>query len=151
MTAEPTQRLSAIDVLGDAGRHASTGPTAALTEPVLDSASIPDAFAAQVARSPHAVAVRYAGRSLSYRELDTAANRLAQMLALHGAGPGRRVALLLPRDAPMRSWPCSLCSRPGRPTCPSTRALGGTDFVRARRCHAGRGHHHRRPADTARQ
>ena len=66
---------------------------------MLDSASIPDAFAAQVARSPHAVAVRYAGRSLSYREVDTAANRLAQMLALHGAGPGQRVALLLPRCA----------------------------------------------------
>ncbi|HNM85331.1 MAG TPA: amino acid adenylation domain-containing protein, partial [Mycobacterium sp.] len=101
MIAEPTQRLSAIDVLGDAGRARLDGwaNAAALTEPVLDSASIPDAFAAQVARSPHAVAVRYAGRSLSYRELDTAANRLAQMLALHGAGPGQRVALLLPRCA----------------------------------------------------
>ncbi|MCB9417790.1 MAG: amino acid adenylation domain-containing protein, partial [Mycolicibacterium sp.] len=101
MIAEPMRRLSAIDVLNGAcrARLDRWANTAALTQPVLESASIPDVFAAQVARAPHAIAVRYAGRSLSYRELDAAANRLAQMLALHGAGPGQRVALLLPRCA----------------------------------------------------
>ena len=39
------------------------------------------------------------GRSLTYRELDEAANRLAQLLAARGAGPGQCVALLFPRSA----------------------------------------------------
>ena len=36
---------------------------------------------------------------MTYRELDEAANRLAHLLAGHGVGPGRRVALLLARSA----------------------------------------------------
>ena len=36
---------------------------------------------------------------MSYRELEEAANRLAHLLAAHGAGPGQCVALLLERSA----------------------------------------------------
>ena len=61
--------------------------------------SIPALFAAQVARDPEAVAVTCEGRSMTYRELDEAANRLAHLLAGHGAGPGQCVALLFPRSA----------------------------------------------------
>ena len=61
--------------------------------------SIPVLFAAQVARTPEAVAVTCEGRSLTYRELDEAANRLAHLLAGHGAGPGQCVALLFSRSA----------------------------------------------------
>ncbi len=39
------------------------------------------------------------GRSLTYRELDEAANRLAHLLVDRGAGPGQCVALLFPRSA----------------------------------------------------
>ena len=56
-------------------------------------------FAAQVARAPEAVAVSFEGRSMTYRELDEAANRLAHLLAGRGVGPGRCVALLLERSA----------------------------------------------------
>ena len=56
--------------------------------------SIPVLFAEQVARTPEAVAVTFEGRSMTYRELDEAANRLAHLLAGHGAGPGECVALL---------------------------------------------------------
>ncbi|WP_156748807.1 AMP-binding protein, partial [Mycobacterium sp. 1165196.3] len=38
-------------------------------------------------------------RSMSYRELDEAANRLAHLLVESGAGPGEFVALLLSRSA----------------------------------------------------
>ena len=36
---------------------------------------------------------------MTYRELDEAANRLAHLLAGHGAGPGESVALLFSRSA----------------------------------------------------
>ena len=61
--------------------------------------SIPEVFAAQVARNPDAPAVTFEGRTMSYRELDEASNRLAHQLVDHGAGPGQFVALLLPRSA----------------------------------------------------
>ena len=38
------------------------------------------------------------GRSLTYRELDDASNRLAHLLAGQGVGPGERVALLFSRS-----------------------------------------------------
>ena len=56
-------------------------------------------FAAQVARTPEAVAMTFEGRSMTYRELEEAANRLAHLLAGQGAGPGQCVALLLSRSA----------------------------------------------------
>ena len=52
-----------------------------------------------MARTPEAVAVTFEGRSMTYRELDEASNRLAHLLAEHGAGPGGCVALLFPRSA----------------------------------------------------
>ncbi len=101
MTADPTRRLSSIDVL-DAAEHARLegwGNRAVLTEPASAPVSIPAVFAAQVARTPNAVAVTSEGLSMTYLKLDEAANRLAHLLAGHGVGPGRRVALLLSRSA----------------------------------------------------
>ncbi|CAM3366138.1 non-ribosomal peptide synthetase [Kibdelosporangium persicum] len=56
-------------------------------------------FAAQVRARPDAIAVTQDGRSLSYRELDVAANRIANRLIAMGAGPGERIGLLCPRSA----------------------------------------------------
>ncbi|WP_327358855.1 amino acid adenylation domain-containing protein [Streptomyces sp. NBC_01304] len=60
--------------------------------------SVPAAFAAQVLRSPGAVAVRCAGRELSYRELDERANQLAHRLLDLGVGPEAPVAVLMDRS-----------------------------------------------------
>ena len=101
MTADPTRRLSSMDVL-DEPEHArldEIGNRAVLTRPATAAVSIPVLFAAQVARAPEAVAVTFEGRSMTYRELDEAANRLAHLLAGHGAGPGQCVALLFTRSA----------------------------------------------------
>ena len=65
MTADPARRLSSIDVL-DADEHArldEVGNRAVLTQPATAPVSIPALFAAQVARTPEAVAVTFEGRS----------------------------------------------------------------------------------------
>ena len=74
------------------------GNRAVLTEPVTAPVSVPVLFAAQVARAPEAVALTCGGRSMTYRELDEASNRLAHLLAGQGAGPGQCVALLFSRS-----------------------------------------------------
>ena len=101
LTTDPTRRLSSIDVLGtgEQTRLDRLGNRAVLTRPPPEPVSIPAVFAAQRAHAPEAVAVRFDGRSTTYRELDEASNRLAHMLVGHGAGPGQCVALLLERSA----------------------------------------------------
>ncbi|HEV7361874.1 MAG TPA: amino acid adenylation domain-containing protein, partial [Mycobacterium sp.] len=101
MTTDPTRRLSSIDLLesDEHSRLEEWGNRAVLTQPASAPVSIPELFAAQVARAPEAVAVNYGEQSWTYRELDEAANRLAHLLSDHGAGPGERVAVLLNRSA----------------------------------------------------
>ncbi|ETW24613.1 gramicidin synthetase, partial [Mycobacterium gastri 'Wayne'] len=100
MTADPTRRLSSVDVLdgGEHARLAGWGNRAVLIRPALAPVSIPAAFAARVARAPDAVAVTFEGLSVTYRELEQAANRLAHLLAEHGVGPGECVGLLFSRS-----------------------------------------------------
>ncbi|MCG6498026.1 non-ribosomal peptide synthetase [Kitasatospora sp. A2-31] len=64
----------------------------------LPGRTLPELFAAQVARTPDATAVTCGTDALSYTELDTAANRLARHLVARGAGPERLVALAVPRS-----------------------------------------------------
>ena len=49
--------------------------------------------------TPDAVAVTFGDLSMTYREVDEAANRLAHLLSGDGAGPGQCVALLVERSA----------------------------------------------------
>ncbi|MGV0042250.1 amino acid adenylation domain-containing protein, partial [Mycobacterium colombiense] len=101
MTADPAQRLSSIDLLDDAERELldAAGNRAIVTLPPLASVSIPALFAAQVARAPGAVAITCGARSLTYREVYESTNRLAHLLSDQGAGPGERVAVVIPRSA----------------------------------------------------
>ncbi|ORA35964.1 non-ribosomal peptide synthetase [Mycobacterium aquaticum] len=100
MTADPTRRLSSMDVVepGERAVIDTWGNRALLSQPVTASKSIPERFSEQVDRDPGAIAVTFDGRSLTYGELDEDANRLANLLAVYGAGPGESVALLVPRS-----------------------------------------------------
>ena len=100
MTADPARPLSSIDVIDTTERDSleAWGNRAVLAEPMCTPVSIPALFAEQAARVPDAVALTCGEQSWTYRGLDEATNRLAHLLAAHGAGPGQRVALLLPRS-----------------------------------------------------
>src|SRR6185369_442351 len=58
-------------------------------------------FAAQVERTPNAVAVRFEGQQLSYGELNRWANQLAHHLRGMGVGPEVLVGVLLERSLEM--------------------------------------------------
>ncbi|WP_142254521.1 condensation domain-containing protein, partial [Mycobacterium colombiense] len=101
MTADPTRRLSSVDLLGE-GEHArleELGNKAVLASPSSVAVSVPELFATHVTRTPDAVALVCEGLSVTYRELDETSNRLAHSLAAAGAGPGQIVALLFSRSA----------------------------------------------------
>jgi len=66
-----------------------------------DDRCLDQLFAEQVAKTPDRTAVVFEDQVLTYTELDAAAGRLAPALAARGAGPGRLVALALPRSAEM--------------------------------------------------
>ncbi|CPZ27241.1 Probable non-ribosomal peptide synthetase PstA [Mycobacteroides abscessus] len=101
MTANPAARLSVVDLLDDDERCRLSvlGNHATLTRAPSRPASVTGLFAEKVSRTPEAVAVSCGERSWTYRELDSAANRLAYLLIGRGAGPGQVVALLSNRSA----------------------------------------------------
>ena len=145
MTADTGRRLSSIDLL-DADEYERLdewGNRAVLTEPASTPVSVPELVAAQVARTPAAVAISFEGRSLTYREVEEAANRLAHLLAAQGVGPGQCVALLLERSAEavvamlavLKAGAAYLAIDPATARRP--------DRVHAHRCRADRRDHHR--------
>ena len=99
MAANPTERLSSIDLLaaGERDQLDDWGNRAVFRRPATTPLSISAMFDDQATRAPEAVAMTFEGRSITYGELDEAATRLAHRLAGLGAGPGERVAVLLSR------------------------------------------------------
>ncbi|WP_189974565.1 non-ribosomal peptide synthetase, partial [Streptomyces avidinii] len=94
----PDVPLGAVEVLGEEERRRILGEWNT-TGRDLAAATVPELFAAQVARTPEAVAVVAGGGSLTYAELDARANRLARLLTGRGVGPESVVAVALPRGA----------------------------------------------------
>ncbi|MGY0235151.1 amino acid adenylation domain-containing protein [Longispora urticae] len=97
VAADPDAPVSAIAVLTDDERRAVLVDWNDTATPA-PAASLPALFAAQVARAPHAVAVRTPDGSVSYAELASRAHRLAHRLTALGVGPETPVAVLLPRS-----------------------------------------------------
>ncbi|MFI8813370.1 MULTISPECIES: amino acid adenylation domain-containing protein [unclassified Streptomyces] len=65
----------------------------------VSSATVPELFEAQAARTPRATAVVCGSTRLTFAELNARANLLARRLRVQGAGAERLVALALPRSA----------------------------------------------------
>ncbi|WP_156752523.1 amino acid adenylation domain-containing protein, partial [Mycobacterium sp. ACS1612] len=100
MADNPRRGLSSIDLLdpGEHARLATWGDQATLRQSAPAAVSIPEALAAQVARTPDAVAINCGAESMTYREFDEASNRLAHLLTAQGARAGAVVALMFTRS-----------------------------------------------------
>ncbi|MEH0975348.1 AMP-binding protein, partial [Micromonospora sp. CPCC 205546] len=91
---QPIDRLSLLDPVERRDLLATWGEASAY--PV--EGTIPALFAQRAATAPDAVAVTLEGTSLTYRDLDARANRLAHHLRAHGVGPDTLVAVCLRRS-----------------------------------------------------
>ncbi|MBT2370217.1 amino acid adenylation domain-containing protein [Streptomyces sp. ISL-10] len=93
-------RVGTLDLLLPGERAALLSAWEAGDNPVPNE-TVADMLAAQVARTPDAVALVFGERALTYLELDAHINRLARLLLARGAGPEKVVALALPRSIEM--------------------------------------------------
>ncbi|QWF84113.1 non-ribosomal peptide synthetase [Amycolatopsis sp. CA-230715] len=97
VVAAPDRRLSALEVLP--GRERRRQPVEEeLMDGAAPAATIPTLFAERVEQGPDMPAVVFGDETVTYRELDARANRLARYLVGRGVGPERLVAVALPRS-----------------------------------------------------
>ncbi|MFM9847920.1 MAG: MupA/Atu3671 family FMN-dependent luciferase-like monooxygenase [Hyphomicrobiaceae bacterium] len=92
------RRISDLPVMSEAEELATVHRCNETTVPFDRSALIHRLIEAQAARTPEAIALVCEDRSLTYRELDRQANRVAKELVARGAGPDRLVGLYLNRS-----------------------------------------------------
>ncbi|MET8014820.1 amino acid adenylation domain-containing protein, partial [Streptomyces sp. NPDC005266] len=98
VVADPGMRLSDLDVLDSAERHAVLHAWND-TDRETPARTLPELFQAQVSRTPDAVAVTDADVTLTYAELEARANQVAHALLGRGIGPEDRVAVVMERSA----------------------------------------------------
>jgi len=96
--SDPGVPVGAIDILGGAERHLLVRRRNDTFVDVRDT-TVVGLLEAQAARTPDAIALVCAAQSISYRDLDARADRLARMLSARGVGPDTVVAVALPRSA----------------------------------------------------
>jgi amino acid adenylation domain-containing protein len=96
MVGDPERRVAELPLLSGEERRQVVEDWNR-TERPRPEATLVELFAAQVERSPEAVAAVCEGRSLTYGELDRRARSWARLLAARGAGPESLVAILAPR------------------------------------------------------
>ncbi|MFI0484309.1 amino acid adenylation domain-containing protein, partial [Actinomadura sp. 9N215] len=126
VTADPGLRLSELDLSSPTEREQlrawSTGPSTGWAREMAH-----ELVAGQAVAAPDKVAVIDAtGRSLSYRDLDRAANRLAHHLHALGSGPDTVIGVCLPRNADLITallaiWKAGAAYLPLEPDAPLAR------------------------------
>ncbi|WP_445529273.1 amino acid adenylation domain-containing protein, partial [Streptomyces cyslabdanicus] len=101
VAADPELPVRAVDVLSAPERRRLLHDWNDTARGDVLPVTFPQLFATSVERDPDAVAVVHGEESLTYRETDERANRLARVLIDAGVGPERLVALVLPRSVEM--------------------------------------------------
>ena len=100
VATDPDRPLGALPLLSPEQERQVTRDWNATARSVPGE-TLPELFARQAARTPHATALVAGDVRLDYATLDARADRLARHLVARGAGPERLVALGLPRTADM--------------------------------------------------
>ncbi|MBK3510992.1 non-ribosomal peptide synthetase [Pseudomonas sp. MF6747] len=94
----PTTPLQAVSILPAAERHQLLVAFNATARDYPSQLTVHQLFEAQALARPDAVAAVQGALSLSYRDLNRRANRLAHHLISQGVQPGESVAIALPRS-----------------------------------------------------
>jgi amino acid adenylation domain-containing protein/non-ribosomal peptide synthase protein (TIGR01720 family) len=126
LLTEPAMRLDAITIVTPNERAALLGPPAVAGREDLRDGSLHAWFARQAKLTPSAVAVAAASGTLTYRQLDRAANRIAWRLRGLGIGRGSLVGLFVERDAGLITGLLGILKAGGAyvpldPVCPDER------------------------------
>jgi amino acid adenylation domain-containing protein len=100
VAAEPDVRVQDLPLLSAQERRQVLAEWNRTARPRPAGETFVDLFAAQVERTPDAVAAVCAGEELTYRELDRRARAWARLLAGRGVGPESLVAILSERGLP---------------------------------------------------
>ena len=94
----PTTPMLAVSIVPPAERNQLLVDFNATARDYPSQLTVPQLFEAQVLARPEAVAAVQGPLSLSYRDLNRRANRLAHHLISQGVQPGESVAIALPRS-----------------------------------------------------
>ncbi|HEU0077877.1 MAG TPA: condensation domain-containing protein, partial [Longimicrobiaceae bacterium] len=97
MVADDAKPVDQLELLSTAERRMVVEEWNATDVAFPAGACVHELFEAQAARAPNAVAVAWEDETLSYAELDHAANRLANHLRRRGVRPETRVGICLER------------------------------------------------------
>jgi amino acid adenylation domain-containing protein len=101
VAADPDCRFSAVPLVTNQELRQMLGEWNETATEYPRDRSIHGLFADQVVATPDAVAVVFQGASLTYRELDGRANRVAHYLGSLGVGPERPVGVWMERSVEM--------------------------------------------------
>jgi amino acid adenylation domain-containing protein len=101
IVADPNQPIATLPILTEAERHQILIEWNDTAADYPKDKCIHELFEAQVEKTPHAIAVGFGDRQLTYRELDRRANQLAHYLRGCGVGPEKLVAICVDRSLEM--------------------------------------------------
>ena len=101
VAADPERRPAEVELLDPGERRRLLTEYNAPGAVPAPAGTVHELFAGQAARTPDAPALRFAGATTTYAELDRRAEALARELAARGVGPDARVGLLAERSADM--------------------------------------------------
>ncbi|WP_302832566.1 non-ribosomal peptide synthetase [Streptomyces sp. GbtcB6] len=100
VAADPQVRLGDLDLL-DAAERLQVVEEWNATDQDVDASTVVERFREWAVLTPTAVALRSAGRSLTYAEVESLSDALARGLVRRGVGRESRVGLCLPRGVEM--------------------------------------------------
>ncbi|HKV34845.1 MAG TPA: AMP-binding protein, partial [Pyrinomonadaceae bacterium] len=101
IVSDPSVRLSSLSLLSDSTRQQVLYDWNDTRQDFASLVCVHESFARRAAFEPDQIAIVVCDETLSYRELNKRANRLAHYLRARGIGPEVRVGIMVPRSVAM--------------------------------------------------